>query len=591
MKIAGASLNQTPIDWENNKQNILAAIAEAKLNNVELLCLPELCVPSYGCQDLFLAPWVQEKSLQTLIEILPNTSGIAVCIGLPLFVDGKLYNCSTFIADGKIEGFYAKQILANEGVHYEPRWFSAWQKGVVSEIKIDAEKYPVGDIQFQYKNKKIGFEICEDAWHEAERPANNYREIDIILNPSASHFAFNKAKFREELIVESSQKFKCTYVYVNLLGNESGRMIFDGDVLIAEKGKLKAKSNRLGFKDVNLVCSEKGVINKSEFKKNEEFIKLQSLALFDYLRKSKSQGFVLSLSGGADSSSIAVFVSEMINKAVEDLEIEGFKSKLSHISAIQNCKSIQELKGELLTCVYQRTQNSSKETLESAEELAREIGAEFHNWSVGPGVDRVTNVIESAIGRELSWDTDDLALQNIQARIRAPYIWMLANIKNSLLLATSNRSESAMGYATMDGDTSGSISPLSGIDKHFIRQWLVWAQDELNYSTLKYVNNLQPTAELRPLEQTQTDEEDLMPYDVLNRIENLAIRDRKSRKEIESILGDEIGEKASIYIDKFFTLWQRNQWKRERYAASFHIDEYSLDPKSWARFPILSGAY
>ena len=148
-----------------------------------------------------------------------------------------------------------------------------------------------------------------------------------------------------------------------------------------------------------------------------------------------------------------------------------------------------------------------------------------------------------------------------------------------------------MGYATMDGDTSGSISPLSGIDKHFIRQWLVWAEKELNYSALKYVNDLQPSAELRPLSQTQTDEEDLMPYNVLNRIENLAIRDRKSRTEIQIILEKEIGEKAKIYIDKFFTLWQRNQWKRERYAASFHIDESSLDPKSWARFPILSGKY
>ena len=200
-------------------------------------------------------------------------------------------------------------------------------------------------------------------------------------------------------------------------------------------------------------------------------------------------------------------------------------------------------------------------------------------------------MIQKALGRTLSWDQDDIALQNIQARIRSPYIWMLANIKNALLLATSNRSESAMGYATMDGDTSGSISPLSGIDKHFIRQWLLWAEKELSYTSLKYVNNMQPTAELRPAEQSQTDEDDLMPYDVLNRIEGLAIRDKKSKKEIEELLHTEIGEKAIEYVDKFFHLWQINQWKRERYAPSFHIDDYSLDPKSWARFPILSGKY
>lgn len=590
MKIAGASLNQTPIDWESNTINIIDAIGLAKNENVDLLCLPELCIPSYGCQDLFLAPWVQKKSLEVLFEIIPHTLDLAISVGLPIYFNGKLYNCTAFVENGKLQGFYVKQILANEGVHYENRWFYPWPSGSVFDIEINGNNYPIGDIQFEYLDKKIGFEICEDAWHEDERPANNFK-VDIILNPSASHFAFDKAAFREDLIISSSKKFDCTYVYVNLLGNESGRMIFDGDVLIAEKGKLYAKSNRLGFKDVNLICNSNSSIAKSSFEKNEEFIKLQSLALFDYLRKSKSQGFVLSLSGGADSSSIAIFVSEMINRAVGELGIEGFKKKLSHINPIQTCDSIKALKAELLTCVYQRTRNSSKETLQSAEELARELGSEFHNWSVEPGVERVTNVIESAIGRELSWDKDDLALQNIQARIRAPYIWMLANIKNSLLLATSNRSESAMGYATMDGDTSGSISPLSGIDKQFIRQWLVWAEKELNYSALKYVNDLQPSAELRPLSQTQTDEEDLMPYDVLNRIENLAIRDRKSRIEIEIILEKEIGEKAKIYIDKFFTLWQRNQWKRERYAASFHVDEYSLDPKSWARFPILSGKY
>ena len=590
MRIAGASLNQTPIDWDNNLKNILEAISQAKKSEVDLLCLPELCIPSYGCQDLFLAPWVIEKSLELLFEIISQTENIAVTVGLPFFFENKIYNCSAFIVDKELKGFYVKQILAKEGVHYEPRWFEPWPKDEATEVEIKGQKYPIGEVIFEYQNNKIGFEICEDAWHEKNRPAHSY-DVDIILNPSASHFALGKAEYRENLIIESSKKFDCTYVYVNLLGNESGRMIFDGDVLIAENGILKAKSERLSFNNVNLVVSELEEVEKSTFQDFEEFIKLQSLALFDYLRKSKSQGFVLSLSGGADSSSIAIFVSEMVKRAVQDLGIDDFKRKLNHISAIQNLNSEKEIIKAILTCVYQGTKNSSEATLESARELANEVGANFHQWNIDSGVSNVTQTIESAIGRELTWQQDDIALQNIQARIRSPYIWMLANIKNSLLLATSNRSESALGYATMDGDTSGSISPLSGIDKHFIRQWLVWAEKELGYSALKYVNNLQPSAELRPLESTQTDEEDLMPYDILNKIENLAIRDRKSKEEITETLESEIGNKAKGYVDKFFNLWQRNQWKRERYAASFHVDEYSLDPKSWARFPILSGKY
>jgi NAD+ synthase (glutamine-hydrolysing) len=171
---------------------------------------------------------------------------------------------------------------------------------------------------------------------------------------------------------------------------------------------------------------------------------------------------------------------------------------------------------------------------------------------------------------------------------------MLANINQALLLTTSNRSEGDVGYTTMDGDTSGSISPIAAVDKSFILQWLKWAQRTLGYSGLSGVNSLQPTAELRPLENKQTDEDDLMPYAVIVAIERLAIRDRRSPVDIYLILGDELDiPKVTLkgYIRKFFRLWSRNQWKRERLAPSFHLDEFNVDPKTWYRFPILSGGF
>ena len=171
---------------------------------------------------------------------------------------------------------------------------------------------------------------------------------------------------------------------------------------------------------------------------------------------------------------------------------------------------------------------------------------------------------------------------------------MLANIKNALLLSTSNRSEGDVGYTTMDGDTSGSISPIAAVDKYFILQWLRWAEKELGYTGLNKVNGLQPTAELRPSENQQTDETDLMPYSVIVEIERLAIRDKRSPLDIYLILKEELNVESEIlksYIKKFFRLWSRNQWKRERLAPSFHLDEFNVDPKTWYRFPILSGGY
>ena len=146
----------------------------------------------------------------------------------------------------------------------------------------------------------------------------------------------------------------------------------------------------------------------------------------------------------------------------------------------------------------------------------------------------------------------------------------------------------------MDGDTSGSISPIAAVDKHFIIHWLRWAEEHLDYPALSYVNGLQPTAELRPLENKQTDEDDLMPFAILVAIERQAIRDHKSPIEVYEILSKENlepNELLKAHITKFFRLWSRNQWKRERIAPSFHLDDFNVDPRTWCRFPILSSGF
>jgi NAD+ synthase (glutamine-hydrolysing) len=176
---------------------------------------------------------------------------------------------------------------------------------------------------------------------------------------------------------------------------------------------------------------------------------------------------------------------------------------------------------------------------------------------------------------------------------------MLANVNGSLLLATSNRSEAAVGYATMDGDTSGGLSPIAGIDKAFLRRWLRWLESEgpeglMSVPALSAVTEQQPTAELRPPSADQTDEGDLMPYDLLDAVERAAIRDKQSPVDVFRRMRVEFEYAESdlvVWIRRFFRLWSRNQWKRERYAPSFHLDDENLDPKTWCRFPILSGAY
>ena len=594
VKIGGACLNQIPFDWEHNKKNILAVIKEAKDDAVDLLCLPELCITAYGCEDMFLSEWLPSSALKVLLDILPECNGLSVAIGLPLAFEGKLYNAVCFVQDTEIKGFYCKQILANDGVHYETRWFSPWKAKYHTTIAIEGSSYPIGDVLFDCCGEKIGFEICEDAWHEDRRPARFHKErgVTCILNPSASHFAFDKAAFREKLVSKSSKDYQCTYVYTNLLGNEAGRMIYDGDIIIANNGKIIQRNKRLSFQDYNIksltldpaLAQDGFPLEPLCLIKEEEFTQACSLALFDYLRKSKSDGFVLSLSGGADSSTCAVLVAEMINRARKELGDSSLAIKMNHIDAAKLSQA-QELK-EMLVCAYQGTKNSSKDTFVAAQQLAQQLGASFHHWTIDDEVISYTKKVEYALGRSLEWSSDDITLQNIQARARSPIIWMFANIHNALLLTTSNRSEGDVGYTTMDGDTSGSIAPIAGVDKHFVRHWLLWAEKNLGYDSLSFVNALQPTAELRPQGFTQTDEKDLMPYELMLQIERLAIREKKSPKEIAKYLNKVGGIEG--YVAKFFRLWSRNQWKRERIAPSFHLDEFNIDPRTWCRFPILN---
>ncbi|WP_375437041.1 NAD(+) synthase [uncultured Hymenobacter sp.] len=639
MRIAGAALNQIPFDWTHNLRVIREAIEQAKAAGVELLCLPELCLTGYGCEDLFLSDWLPEQALVHLQQVRPWTEGICVVVGLPVRLQHRTYNTAAVLRDGQILGFAAKQFLANDGVHYEPRFFYPWPAGETTTVTWEGEEWTLGDMIFEHQGVKFGFEICEDAWRpDNVRPACRLQgRVDLIVNPSASHFAMSKTDLRYQLVLRASRNFNCTYLYANLLGNEAGRITYDGEILVARNGHLLLRNQLMSFKEVDMECVDVDFAAPLEpvsleaidpLPAPDEYRELNqalSLALFDYMRKARSRGFVLSLSGGADSCLCAVSVAEMVRLGTTELgtaefmrrsgcftteEIEDIAGPVapapdqdmpgpkdaSLTDPDQQQKKInQQLTRRLLTCAYQGTVNSSDDTFNSAKELADSIGAVFHNWEIDQEVTGYVGKIEHALNRELSWKTDDLALQNIQARVRAPAIWLLANVQNCLLITTSNRSEASVGYCTMDGDTAGSISPIGGVDKDFVKKWLVWAQTELGYAALSHVNNLQPTAELRPLEEKQTDERDLMPYVLLNRIERLAFYNRLSPQQVLATLVQEEPatdpEQLKTYVKRFYSLWSRNQWKRERYAPSFHLDDYNVDPRSWLRFPILSGGY
>jgi NAD+ synthase (glutamine-hydrolysing) len=290
----------------------------------------------------------------------------------------------------------------------------------------------------------------------------------------------------------------------------------------------------------------------------------------------------------------------MTKLGLAELGREEFCRKLGHLPQVAEAHTVEAAVRALLTCVYQGTRNSGDVTRRAAEAVASAIGARFLEWNIDSLVDGYVDTISTAIDRRLNWETDDTALQNIQARSRAPAAWLLANLSGALLLTTSNRSEAAVGYATMDGDTAGGLAPIGGIDKAYLLDWLRWMEHAGPVGVgplpaLSAINCQAPTAELRPNDAGQTDESDLMPYRILDAIERAAIRDKLVPLEVFQVVYERFPDysrkQLGAWIEKFFILFCRNQWKRERYAPSFHLDDENLDPKSWCRFPILSGGY
>ena len=644
--VAAAALNQTPLDWERNIANIREAIRRARAMGAQVLSLPELCLTGYGCEDAFHSSGVISEALDELARLAPLTKGLLVSVGLPVEVQGAVYSAVALLANGKVRGFVCKQHLAGDGIHYEPRWFKPWPRHAVSHIEVAGREIPVGDLVFEVGGIRIGFEICEDAW-VGERPGIDLAKhgVDLILNASASPFSFGKHEVRKRFALEASRAFGVSYAYSNLLGCESGRIIYDGGPMVCSHGELVAQGPRLTFISVEVVAAEVDIDRSRLMRrrqasyrpslklgerlvaipsfrfvprsvvpatapaawegsvdiKHEEFARAVSLGLFDYMRKSHSEGFVVSLSGGVDSAAASCLVVLMIKGALAQMGLSGIKKKLSYIRGIQSVKTEVALTKRLLACVYQASANSSQVTHRAAKAVATELGADFFDISIAELVSSYEKLISKAMGITLSWKEHDLARQNVQARVRSPAVWLLANLRRALLLSTSNRSEAAVGYTTMDGDSSGGLSPLGGIDKAYLRTWLEWLQETgpkglTNFTSLKLVNAQAPTAELRPLKDKQTDERDLMPYVVLDAIERHAIRDKRTPREVADLLKRDFrgryatGDLVS-WVERFFVLWSRNQWKRERYAPSFHLDDENLDPKTWCRFPILSGGF
>jgi len=653
--IAVASLNQTVGDWSGNRDRIARVLREARARGAKLVVLPEMCIPGYSLGDRLLMQGTLHRSWAALETLRAETTGMVALLGLPVVHGDVIYNVVAIVADGKIVGLVPKENLATGDVQYENRWFSGWPRTRIDQyITPSGDTIPMGGMVFDAAGLgRFAVEVCEDGW-KGIRPGSAYAlaGATIVANPSASWFVLGKHRVRRQMVEQISREDHCVYLYTSLLGCDATRLVFDGSVFAAQEGRIVSEGRRLLFREdyemidvvVDLSTSKQARLEEGSWRQQSEaqregafgsvpqivqidgdyttteaaparppywlpdpvphpdpslawlvdaglipafspqdipHLELElalSLGLREYVQKCRIGGFALALSGGRDSAMCALLVQRAFRYDQPDLSEEELRE---HIH-------------KRFVTAYLGTDNSGSVTRNAARALAEEIGAEHLDGAIQPTMDVHLDVYEQMSGIRLRWDDPehDIPLQNVQARLRGGLIWMVANVKRFLLLSTSNKSESAVGYTTMDGDTSGGLSPIADVPKSLVTMWLNWAQRFHSSKALDHVLGNPATAELRPPEEEQTDEGDLMPFYILDQLMYHFVQLGQEPLDIFRTMWPSVKERYSgdprafgEHIRKFVRLLCFAQWKRERFAISFRVTAFDLDPKTGFRFP------
>ena len=496
---------------------------------------------------------------------------------------------------------------------------------------------------------------------------------EIIGNSSGSHFQINKQERRYELIVNSCKKNGGVYMYSNLIGCDGGRLYFDGGSLIAVNGKILAEGQRFmlneieittAVADLNEVASYRSsiksrcvqssgnldqmsfinideyILNKNrdldlsynlfhsiiprQYKYEEEMCYAPASWLWDYLRRSGASGFFLPLSGGADSACVAVMVSlltRMIYNAIVNEKNEFVLKELRRIIKDDKSefypKSAEEICNLIFVTAYMGTKYSSSTTRKNSSDLGKEIGSHHLNIDIDKIIDSIKETFVDSLGKEFEPKflsqggsyVEDIALQNIQARVRMIVSYLLASLVSwtrqrkgyFLVLASGNLDEGITGYLTKYDCSSADLNPIGSLSKIRLKKFLEYCHSnpEIKIKSLEGILKIEPSAELRPTEagkKPQTDEEDIgLTYEELSLFGQLRKDFRcgpySMFKKLKSIWKD---QKSSVILEKvklFFRKYSINRHKMTTITPSLHIESYSLDDNRYDLRQFLYNTY
>jgi NAD+ synthase/NAD+ synthase (glutamine-hydrolysing) len=539
LSVGITQINPTVGDIEGNLSEVLSHLDK----DDDIVVFPELSLTGYPPMDLLRHDEIINRQSQAVEKVVSKTEkrddSPAVVIGATVEEENVLYNTAIVVNDGEILCKYAKRLLPTYDIFDEHRYFQPGGSECVAEID----------------GHTVGLSVCEDAWWDVKdegrrqhhsNPIEDYRgyDLDVLLNLSASPYRLGKTEERINRFSRHSKMVDAPVVFVNQVGGND-EVLFDGGSFVVEGDELIAKLDSFSsqFQSVD-VLDQAESLSYVPRNKTEEMRVALGMGLRDYFRKTGFDEAVIGMSGGIDSSVAAAL-------------------------------AVDALGSESVYGISLPSKVTSDENVEDAERVADNLGIEFETIDIENVVDIVDGELYETVGEDYS----GVAVENVQARVRGVILMAIANARNSLVLTPDNKSEAGVGYCTLYGDAIGAIAPLGDVCKRYV----YGLSKEFNNSPPEgndknviphSVIDKQPTAELR---EDQTDEDELPPYNVVDRILEQYVEDGD---KIASIVSDSDEGDVQDVIERL----HRSEFKKYQTPPPLRVTKKAFG-KGW-KYPI-----
>lgn len=535
LRVALAQINYLVGDVEGNAQRSIAAIRQARDElKAQLIVFPELSLTGYPPEDLLLRPGFLHLVEQALEAVAQQAHGIAVVLGLPMIGHGGLHNSAVFLRDGQVLGRYHKQVLPNYSVFDEKRYFQAGVEPCVVTLA----------------GLRIGVTICEDIWDSQPTRQAAQAGAQLIVNLNASPFHLGKHSERVQTLRARVAENSLPIVYVNLVGGQD-ELVFDGESLVM--GRDGALLYRAPIFEQGVYVADVPIADAvpapaeaaylSPLPDDEQCV-YQALVMGvrDYVDKNGFKGVVLGLSGGIDS-------------------------------ALTLAIAVDALGADKVEAVMMPSRYTADMSQDDAAEQARTLGVCYRVIPIEPAFNAFLGLLEEAFEGLAA----DITEENIQARCRGILLMAISNKTGRMLLTTGNKSEMAVGYATLYGDMAGGFAPLKDVAKMRVFA-LARYRNRLGRVIPERVLERPPSAELAP---DQKDEDSLPPYPVLDQILERFIEQDQS---VADIVAQGFDEQV---VSRVATLVLRNEYKRRQAPPGVRITRRAFGKDR--RYPMTSG--